>query len=426
MKKGIIVVEKDTDVARDIAGMLSSLGYDVMATASSGEGAVRMTGDIRPDLVLMDMDIQGSMDGVEATRIIRRKFNVPVVHTLTVRDGGSLHDSVEGVSCRRLMKPFGERELYAAIEVSLHMQDIENKLHASEEFVSSVLANFPNPVLVINPDSSVQYVNPAFEALTGFSADRLKGTEAPYPWTADESPEKAYTGLEELLESRQIDSAEQTYQNAKGDLFWVEVTSTPIIIDGRVTCHLINWVDVTDRKEVEKRLAYIATHDQLTGLPNRLLFNNSLSLELAHARRNATKLAVMMLDLDNFKEVNDSLGHNMGDCLLEVVGKRLKDLLRRSDTVARMGGDEFSVLLPEIRHKGDTDEVAAKIVTEIQRPFLIKEHALVVTVSMGITFYPEHGTDMETLMKHADNAMYDAKKRGRNNFQYYDRTMSTE
>jgi len=426
MKKGIIVVEQETAVARDIAGMVFSLGYDVLATASSGEGAVRMTGDICPDLVLMDMKIQGPMDGVEAARIIRRKFNVPVIHTLTDRDEGSLHDSVEGVSCSHLVKPFSERELHIAIEVTLHIHGVANKLHASEEFVSSVLANSPNPILVINPDSSVQYANPAFEELTGFSADRLKGTGVPYPWTADESPETAYTGLEELLESRQTDNAEQTYQNAKGDLFWVEVTSTPIIIDGRVTSHLINWVDVTERKEVEKRLAYIATHDQLTGLPNRLLFNNSLNLELAHARRNATKLAVMMLDLDNFKEVNDSLGHNMGDYLLEAVGKRLKDLLRRSDTVARMGGDEFSILLPEIRHRGDTDEVAAKIVTEIQRPFVIKGHTIVVTVSMGVTFYPEHGTDIKTLMKHADNAMYDAKKQGRNNFQYYDRTMSTE
>lgn len=421
MKKGIVIAEDEADAARDMAVMLSRLGYDVMATASSGEGAVRMTDDVRPDLVLMNMSVQGNTDGIEATRIIRQTFNIPVINITE-----SLSEAMQGGPCDHLLKPFSERELQRAIEMTLHCHALRNKLHASEEFVSSVLSNSPNPILIINPDSSVQYTNPAFEQLTGFPSDRTIGTRAPYPWVADESPETTYLGLEELLKSREMSDGEKTYRNVKGDLFWVEVTSTPIIIDGRITCHLINWVDITERKEVEKRLTYIATHDQLTGLPNRLLFNNNLSLELAHAQRNSTKLAVMMLDLDNFKGVNDTLGHNIGDLLLEAVGGRLTDLLRRSDTVARMGGDEFSVLLPDIGHAGDTDEVAGKIVTEIQRPFVIKGHTLAVTVSMGITFYPDNGTDIETLMKHADIAMYHAKKSGRNNFQYYERTMSTE
>jgi len=174
-----------------------------------------------------------------------------------------------------------------------------------------------------------------------------------------------------------------------------------------------------ERVRAEEQLAYMATHDALTGLPNRRLFNDRLNVALAHAHRNRQKLAVMLLDLDHFKEVNDTLGHSVGDRLLQAVGGRLTSLLRESDTVARMGGDEFMLICPEIAQAGDATKVAPKILEAVREPFEFDDHELHITTSIGIALYPEDGEDVDTLMKNADIAMYRAKDRGRDNAQRY-------
>jgi diguanylate cyclase (GGDEF)-like protein len=181
--------------------------------------------------------------------------------------------------------------------------------------------------------------------------------------------------------------------------------------------------DVTDQKLHEDELAYMATHDVLTGLPNRLLFNDRLQLSLAYAQRRCIKLAVLMLDLDRFKEVNDTLGHNVGDILLRSVADRLTHVMRKADTVARIGGDEFILLLPDILKIEDADASAEKIIKAFQKPFDCNDHKLYITTSIGIAIFPEHGVNSEILIKNADIAMYDAKRNGRNKFQNYDNSM---
>jgi len=177
--------------------------------------------------------------------------------------------------------------------------------------------------------------------------------------------------------------------------------------------------DITERVRAEQQLAYMATHDALTGLPNRRLFNDRLTLELAHAHRNQQKLAMMLLDLDHFKDVNDTLGHSVGDKLLQVVGGRLTSLLRQSDTVARMGGDEFMLLLPEMDQMENAARIAAKILGAFRRPFEFDGHKFHITTSIGIALYPNDGEDADALMKNVDIAMYRAKDRGRDNYQRY-------
>jgi len=177
--------------------------------------------------------------------------------------------------------------------------------------------------------------------------------------------------------------------------------------------------DITERKRAEEELQYTATHDALTGLPNRALFNDRLSLALTQADRNKKKLAVMLLDLDYFKDVNDTMGHSMGDQLLRVVGNRLTELLRKGDTVARVGGDEFLLLLSEIARIKDANIIAQKILETFRKPFVLDDHEIMITTSIGIAIYPDDGADAHTLMKHADVAMYRAKDKGRDNFQRY-------
>ncbi|HEX7535300.1 MAG TPA: diguanylate cyclase [Syntrophales bacterium] len=177
--------------------------------------------------------------------------------------------------------------------------------------------------------------------------------------------------------------------------------------------------DITERKKSEETIRRLAYHDPLTGLPNRLLFTDRLNMAITRAKRNRQYLAVMMLDLDYFKDINDTLGHHMGDRLLQAVGARLTELLRKGDTIARMGGDEFLILLAEIINVGVTTTIARKIVESFQSPFIIDDRRLQITTSIGIAIYPDVSDDVDTLIKNADIAMYRAKGSGRNNYQLF-------
>lgn len=177
--------------------------------------------------------------------------------------------------------------------------------------------------------------------------------------------------------------------------------------------------DITERKKTEKQLNYIATHDNLTGLPNRVLFMDRLKMALTHAKRNKHKLAVMMLDLDRFKNINDTLGHMMGDRLLKEVSLRMTELLRQNDTICRLGGDEFIILLPEIVRMEDASEVAEKIINAIQLPFIFDSYKLDISTSIGIVIYPDDCQDIDSLIKNADMAMYSVKSNGRNGHQFF-------
>ncbi|MDZ7843988.1 MAG: sensor domain-containing diguanylate cyclase [Anaerolineales bacterium] len=201
------------------------------------------------------------------------------------------------------------------------------------------------------------------------------------------------------------------------DTVWNATTLTNE--DGEIIGTLNSGRDITDRVELEKQLTHLATYDYLTDLPNRMLFNDRLEIALAQAQRYGSMTAVMMMDLDQFKEVNDTLGHDVGDELLKKIGKRIKDLLRKSDTVARMGGDEFGLVLPVITKREDAGKVAAKILGGFNQPFVVGEHPLSLGVSIGIAVYPDDGDSGADLMKKADIAMYRAKGERSNSYQYF-------
>jgi diguanylate cyclase (GGDEF)-like protein len=184
-------------------------------------------------------------------------------------------------------------------------------------------------------------------------------------------------------------------------------------------------IDITDRKEFEQRIEFHAFHDPLTGLPNRAFLTEQLRGRLLDARSRGRGLAVLFLDLDHFKVVNDTLGHSLGDRLLQQVAGRLRECVREDDVVVRMGGDEFVLLLPRMR-KGGTADVARKILARLEEPVHLDEHEICITASIGIARFPDDGEDVETLLKNADSAMYRAKQIGRNNCQAFDPATRTE
>ncbi len=268
--------------------------------------------------------------------------------------------------------------------------------------------------------------------LKGYLIYWSNGAQELYGYSAEEAEGEHITFIinpeEREAEKKRIHHAIETgswrgelrRQRKDGTTFWVDVVISLMADDAGQPYGLVSVDrDITEYKRLEEKLTYMATHDSLTGLPNRRLFDDRLKLALAQARRHQIELAVIFLDLDYFKDINDTLGHRIGDQLLEVVGERLTNLLRETDTIARMGGDEFLILLPEIARREDAGKVARKILEAVGEPVVVEGHDLYVTASVGISLYPDDGDDGESLMQKADIAMYQAKSEGKDNYQYY-------
>ena len=281
-------------------------------------------------------------------------------------------------------------------------------------------------IVLADLQGNLIYVNPAFLWMWGYEEEDeeevLEKSIASF-WQMEE---KAWDVVRSLRDGGGW-MGELVAKRKGGSLFYVQLLASVVTDEaGKPICMVVSFIDITERKQAEETIKQMAYHDALTGLPTRRLFNDRLTLALAHAQRNQQKLAVMLLDLDNFKEVNDTLGHDVGDQLLQVVSERLTSLLRKGDTAARMGGDEFMLLLPEITQVEDAAEVAAKILEALREPYVFDDHELHISTSIGVALYPDAGEDGDTLMKNADIAMYRAKDQGRDNYQRYTPAMNAK
>jgi diguanylate cyclase (GGDEF)-like protein/PAS domain S-box-containing protein len=254
--------------------------------------------------------------------------------------------------------------------------------------------------------------NDACARLFGYeSREELLGANANDFYFDDSERERV---VQMLREQKQVSNLELRLRRRDGATVWVLENVTlrdEDVMEGTI-------IDITDRKRAQEQVEYQAYHDSLTALPNRLLFRDRITVALAHARRSGRLSAVMFLDLDQFKLVNDTLGHTVGDRLLQAIGARLVTCVRAEDTVARMGGDEFTILLAELSDRRGASLVAQKVLEAVRHPVTIDEHELYVTTSIGIAVFPDEGVDAEALLKNADRAMYRAKDIGRDNYQF--------
>jgi diguanylate cyclase (GGDEF)-like protein/PAS domain S-box-containing protein len=275
--------------------------------------------------------------------------------------------------------------------------------------------------MVLDREGRIVLFNRACEQVSGHTSD--EAVDQPV-WTF-------------LIPSDEVDQVEsltrtmlQGNRDNFGECHWIRKDGHQRLIswantllteeDGAVRNIIATGLDITEQKKTEEKLQHLALHDPLTDLPNRALFQERLIHALALAQRQRHPLAILFLDLDRFKQVNDTLGHEVGDLLLVDVSRRLRGSLRKSDTVARLGGDEFAVLLPDIQPPELARQVAEKIIEQLTAPFQLQGHTCHIGTSIGISLYPDHALDAETLLKMADMAMYRVKKSGRNHYRYYD------
>jgi two-component system cell cycle sensor histidine kinase/response regulator CckA len=252
-RRRILIAENERIIAEDIKSALASLGHSISSVASTGEETVKKAQEEKPDLVLMDIALQGEVDGIEATQLIHEKFNIPVVFFTTYANEGALARAKITKPYAHVAKPLEDRELGAAVEMALSRYEMETRLRESERFSSSLLSNSPYPIMVINPDTSVRYVNPALEKLTGFSAEELIGIKPPYPWWTKESFRKTKRYFRRAMRSG-AQRIEERFQKKSGERFWVEITSMPVEEGGEFDYYLSNWVDITKRKQAEETL----------------------------------------------------------------------------------------------------------------------------------------------------------------------------
>ncbi|MFZ5998685.1 MAG: diguanylate cyclase domain-containing protein [Nitrospirota bacterium] len=332
-------------------------------------------------------------------------FGVLIGHTLKKRtfseDEISLYQSIANQGA-------------VAIKNAMHIE----ALRENEEYLKTILDAVQTAILVIDAEThEIITVNPVAVKMIGAPREEIVGKVCHKficPTQAGACPitDGGYT----------IDNSERILLRADREKVPIIKTVNLVMLNGRR--YLIeSLTDITERKRMEEAIKYQAYHDLLTNLPNRMLFMDRLGLALTQVQRNQKMLAVLFLDIDYFKNINDSLGHTIGDQLLRDVAKRLKACIRKSDTVARIGGDEFILLLSPINDIGDAVIIAEKILSVFQKPFKIDGNTLRVTTSIGLSLYPGDGETAEALLKNADIAMYYAKERGRNRYQCFNAAM---
>jgi diguanylate cyclase (GGDEF)-like protein/PAS domain S-box-containing protein len=308
--------------------------------------------------------------------------------------------------------------------------DIDERKHAEERLYLQVAAleAAANAIVITDSNGTIVWVNHAFTMMTGYSKEEVSGKN-PRLLKSGKQPESYYADLWSTISSGEVWRGELVNRRKDGTTYTEEMTITPVTQHAGNTANRFFVAikqDITQRKEAEKQVRYLAYYDALTGLPNRTLLQDRLATALAGARRHKDKIAILFFDLDRFKDVNDSLGRSVGDILLQEVAARLKTWAREQDTVARVGGDEFLIVLTRLKDLTDVTLAAKRLMDAMTHEFVVQGHPLSVSYSLGICLFPEHGADSEALIKNADAAMCCAKGKGRNNFRFFTEDMNAQ
>lgn len=299
-----------------------------------------------------------------------------------------------------------------------------NRAQQLLELHAQVFRSSKEAVVITDPNTTILSVNHAFTTITGYSAEAVIG-QTPRILKSDIHPEAFYQAMWEEINANGRWQGEIWNRRANGDIYpqWSGITTVKNT-QGEVTAYIGVFMDISEHVEAQRRIEHLAHHDPLTGLPNRVLLRDRFQQIRARSQRLNTLAGMLYLDLDHFKNINDTLGHPAGDLLLQQAAQRLIERVRDVDTVSRIGGDEFVVLLSDIDSVENLGEVAQKILVSLALPFEIEQTCFSLSCSIGISICPDDGDDFDSLLKKADTALYQAKSRGRNNYQFFTDTMN--
>ena len=433
----ILVVDDNPVNVRLLRLMLLQAGYLNVATTTQPASVCASHQESCFDLILLDIMMPG-FDGFRVMQSLNGVTNdsYPSILVITAQPNHILR-SMQAGARDFISKPFEHAEVLTRIEqllvVRQAQRDVEKQsallketieaqtaeLRKHESMFRALVANIPDALWIKNMDQqTIEYVNPAWIELHGHDAapgDELtRGQQAIHP-----------DDMQWLSHERRIardGSSNTEYRLLRPDqsIRWIQTRSFPIPNPAGTSDLVVEIIeDITQRKETQHQLVHMARHDALTGLPNRTLLHESLGRALQHASHDRVAASVLLIDVDHFKNVNDTLGHEIGDGLLRLFAERLTTCIRPGDTVARLGGDEFAVVILTPRSLQGPMEVAHRIVSAMQEPFLVREKCLRVTASIGIASCPPQSTNTDSLLRCADIAMYEAKAAGRNTYRCY-------
>ncbi|MFC5453020.1 sensor domain-containing protein [Paenibacillus aestuarii] len=313
---------------------------------------------------------------------------------------------------------------YVVSDITDNSNDVERKLMESRQRLQSLFDNNPDAVISLDMSGKLTGMNPATYRLSGYTLEEL-GRLPVEQLFAPQDLHQFRQGFERTMSGRP-QNFETMISSKNGAKLALHVTLVPISYDGTINGVYGIAKNITERKQAEDLIQYMAYYDALTDLPNRRLFERKVMLHLNEADEGQTKIAILYLDLDGFKFINDSLGHSFGDLVLKEVAARLKSSTREIDTVGRMGGDEFTICIPHVRTTEDVQPIAERILHELRQPFQLQGQDFYLSASIGVALYPDHGSQAEMLMHHADTALYKVKEYGKNHVKIYSQSMNEE
>ncbi|MGG4039361.1 PAS domain S-box protein [Heyndrickxia ginsengihumi] len=331
------------------------------------------------------------------------------------KNGTSVDVEATGISIRHYGKP--------AFLMMYHdltkRKQTEQALLQSEEKYRLIAENMTDLVCILDQEGYFKYASPSHETVLGFPSEAYVGKKG-REWMHTDDFLKVRKILDEMIKTKEAGVFEYRFRDVTKNWLWLEAKVTPIFEkDGRFKHFLLVSREISERKMYEEQLAHMAYHDTLTGIANRRVINHQLERALSNAKSQGHKIAVLYLDLDHFKKINDSLGHDVGDELLKQFTNKVQNCLSKDDVFARQGGDEFIILLTKIKEEQEAVNIAKSILTTFQEPWKVREYTFQTTSSIGISCFPDDGVTGHKLLQHADFALYEAKRAGRNNVKTY-------